>query len=130
MFLLDTDIIIYNLKGNANVQEQLRRNRDAPFSISVITLMELYYGAHKSQKVSANLAKVKALEQAIEVLPLGPEITESFGHIKAQLESVGRRVDDFDLIIAATALTRNLTLVTNNTKHFERIQGLKLANWT
>lgn len=129
MFLLDTDTIIYSMKGNANVQKNVREHSDAPLSISVITLMELYYGARKSQRVAANLAKIKTLEQAIEVIPVGLESTEIFGLLKANLEVVGKRMDDFDLIIAACALAHNLTLVTNNMKHFQRIEGLKLANW-
>ncbi|MFN0318344.1 MAG: type II toxin-antitoxin system VapC family toxin [Burkholderiales bacterium] len=130
MFLLDTDTIIYSMKGNANVQKHLRQHSAVPLSVSVITLMELYYGARKSQRVSANLAKIKTLEQSIEVIPVGAESTEIFGLLKAGLELAGNRMDDFDLIIAACALAHNLTLVTNNMKHFQRVEGLKLANWT
>jgi tRNA(fMet)-specific endonuclease VapC len=129
MFLLDTDTIIYSMKGNANVQKHLRQHSAAPLSISVVTLMELYYGARKSQRVAANLAKIKTLEQSIEVIPIGLESTETFGSLKASLESAGKRMDDFDLIIASCALAHNLTLVTNNMKHLERVEGLKLANW-
>jgi tRNA(fMet)-specific endonuclease VapC len=130
MFLLDTDTIIYNMKGNVDVQNNLRRHINDSISISVITLMELYYGARKSQKVAINLAKIKTLEQSIETIPVGLESTEIFGLLKAQLEIVGNRLDDFDLIIASCAMAHNLTLVTtNNTKHFQRIDGLKLANW-
>jgi predicted nucleic acid-binding protein len=129
MFLLDTDTVIYNMKGNANVQKHLRQHINDSINISVITLMELYYGARKSQKASANLAKIKILEQSIETIPVGLESTEIFGLLKAQLETSGNRLDDFDLIIASCAMAHNLTLVTNNTKHFKRIDGLKLANW-
>jgi tRNA(fMet)-specific endonuclease VapC len=129
MFLLDTDTVIYNLKGNANVQKNLRQHINDSIKISVITLMELYYGARKSQKVFVNLAKIKILEQSIETIPVGLESTEIFGLLKAQLEISGNRLDDFDLIIASCAMAHNLTLVTNNTKHFKRIDGLKLANW-
>lgn len=129
MFLLDTDTIIFNMKGNVNVQKNLHEHINDAISISVITLMELYYGAQKSQKVAANLAKIKILEQSIETLPVGLESTEIFGLLKAQLEIAGNRLDDFDLIIASCAMAHNLTLVTNNIKHFQRIDGLKLANW-
>ena len=129
MFLLDTDTIIYNMKGNVDVQNNLRRHINDSISISVITLMELYYGARKSQKVAINLAKIKTLEQSIETIPVGLESTEIFGLLKAQPEIEGNRLDDFDLIIASCAMAHNLTLVTNNTKHFQRIDGLKLANW-
>jgi tRNA(fMet)-specific endonuclease VapC len=129
MLLLDTDTVIYNMKGNGNVQENLCQHINDSISISVITLMELYYGARKSQKAANNLAKIKMLEQSIEIIPVGLESTEIFGLLKAQLEFEGNRLDDFDLIIASCALSHNLTLVTNNIKHFQRIDGLKLANW-
>ena len=129
MFLLDTDTVIYNMKGNVNVQKNLRQHISDSIKISVITFMELYYGARKSQKVSSNLAKIKILEQSIETIPVGLESTEIFGLIKAQLEIAGNRLDDFDLIIASCAMAHNLTLVTNNTKHFERINGIELTNW-
>ncbi len=129
MFLLDTDTVIFNMKGNTNVQNNLRQHINDSISISVITLMELYYGARKSQKVAINLAKIKMLEQSIETLPVGLESTEIFGLIKAQLETAGNRLDDFDLLIASCAMAHNLTLVTNNTKHFQRIDGLNLTNW-
>ena len=130
MFLLDTDTMIYTMKGHPNVQKNLRQHINDSINISVITLMELYYGAYKSQKLSANLVKIKTLEQSIEIIPVGLESTEIFGLLKAELEVSGNRLDDFDLIIASCAMAHNLTLITNNTKHFKRIDGLKLANWT
>ena len=129
MYLLDTDTIIYNLKGNRAVQENLRRHFYDPLRISVITLMELYYGAYKSHKTASNLAKIKTLENALEVIQVGNESVEIFGMLKANLEKSGTRLDDFDLILATCALAHNLTLVTNNEKHFKKIEGLRIANW-
>ena len=130
MYLLDTDTIIFSLKGNASVQKNLLFHINDPIKTSVITLMELYYGAYKSQKITGNLAKIKTLEQSMEIITPGLESAEVFGMLKSQLEKTGSRLDDFDLIIAACALANNLILVTNNEKHFQRIEGLKLANWT
>ncbi|OPZ24039.1 MAG: tRNA(fMet)-specific endonuclease VapC [Deltaproteobacteria bacterium ADurb.BinA179] len=130
MFLLDSDTVIFALKGNPAVRANLKVHLEAPIKVSVVTCMELYYGAYKSQKVNSNLAKIRTLEESLEVIPLGPEISGVFGKLKAQLESSGARLDDFDLAIAACALAYDLTLVTNNTKHFRRVEGLKLANWT
>jgi len=130
MYLLDTDTVIYILKGDPAVTEQLKRHLHDPMKISVVTYMELYYGAYKSQRVTANAARVKALGQSIEMAPISAAVAETFGMIKATLESGGNRLDDFDLAIAATALTYNLTLATNNTDHFSRIDGLRLENWT
>ncbi len=130
MFLLDTDTVIYSMKGKDAVQKNLLLHFNDPIMLSTVTLMELYYGAHKSQKVTSNLAKIKSLEQSLEIIHIGTESAEIFGMLKAQLEVNGTRLDDFDLILASCALSRNLTLVTNNLKHFRRIDGLKLANWT
>ena len=130
MFLLDTDTIIYNMKGSAAIKKNLRHHMDATMKISVITLMELYYGAYKSEKFSSNLAKVRTIESTFEIIPNGKESAENFGMLKASLEKSGTRLDDFDLTIASCALAHNLTLVTNNLKHFSRIEGLKITNWS
>jgi tRNA(fMet)-specific endonuclease VapC len=128
MFLLDKDTIIFNMKGNVNVQKNCTSISTMP-SASALYANGTLYGAQKSQKVAMNLAKIKLLEQAIEILPIGLESTEIFGILKAQLEIAGNRLDDFDLIIASCAMAHNLTLITNNIKHFQRIDGLKLENW-
>lgn len=129
MYLLDTDTVIYILKGHPIVEQKLRENAHETMKVSVITLMELYYGAFKSEKVTSNLAKVKTIENALEILPVGQEITEIFGMEKARLESYGKPLDDFDLVLGCSALAYNLTLVTNNLKHFKRIESLKIVNW-
>lgn len=130
MYLLDTNIIIYSLKGHAAVNENLRSHLNDLMHISVVTLMELYYGAYKSQKVESNIAKVRALESSIEVIPVGKEVVAIYGSCKAKLERSGTPLDDFDIIVAACAMTHNLILVTNNIKHFKRIEGLKIQDWT
>ena len=130
MYLLDTNIIIYSLKGHTAVNRNLRSHLHDPMHISVVTLMELYYGAYKSQKVESNIAKIRALESTIEVIPVGKAVVDIFGSYKATLERSGTPLDDFDLIAAACAMTHNLILVTNNTKHFKRIEGLKMQDWT
>jgi tRNA(fMet)-specific endonuclease VapC len=129
MYLLDTDTIIHNLKGNASVRSNLEKHINDSIRITSITLMELSYGAYKSKKVAANLAKIRTIEKALGIVTPGPESTEIFGLLKADLEKQGETLADLDLIIAACALANNLILVTNNTKHFSRIPGLKLENW-
>jgi tRNA(fMet)-specific endonuclease VapC len=91
--------------------------------------MELYFGAYKSKKITGNLSKIRAIENAFEIISVNSECAEIFGMLKASLKKSGTLLDDFDLIIASCAMTNNLTLVTNNTKHFSRIDGLKLTNW-
>lgn len=130
MYLLDTDILIYSLKGNEAVLRHVENRQHDPMQISIISLMELYYGAHKSERSAANLARVRRIENSFDILQVDRSIAETFGMIKSDLESQGTPLDDFDLVIAATALAFNLTMVTNNEKHFQRVHGLRLENWT
>jgi tRNA(fMet)-specific endonuclease VapC len=130
MYLLDTDTVIYSLKGHEYIIKNLEKHVHYPVKICIITLMELYYGAYKSEHVSGNLAKIKTIESSIEIIPTGKESAEIFGRLKASFQKKGTSLDDFDLIIASCALANNLVLVTNNTKHFKRIESLKLDNWT
>jgi tRNA(fMet)-specific endonuclease VapC len=129
MYLLGTDIVIYSLKGHSAVKKNLERNLHAALKISIVTLMELYYGAYKSEKVTSNLGKIKHIEDAVEIISLGRESAEILAMLKVDLEKAGTPLDDFDLVLAACALSHDLVLVTNNVKHFKRIQGLKLENW-
>jgi len=129
MYLLDTDTVIYALKGQPDVVRNLALHADDPLGVSVITLMELYYGTFRSAQVAGNLARVRALEKAVRVWDLQAGAAEVFGALKAQLESDGNRLDDFDLGIAACALVHNLTLVTHNSAHFARVRGLRLDDW-
>jgi tRNA(fMet)-specific endonuclease VapC len=130
VYLLDTDTIIYSMKGHAAVQANLRAHVNDPLSICTVTLMELYYGAYKSREVTGNLARIRTMENSLDILSVGTECVEVFGSLKAKLEKTGSTLDDFDLIIASCAIAHNLILVTNNTKHFQRITGLKQTNWT
>ena len=130
MYLLDTDTVIYILKGHPTVVKNLQRYLHDPVKLSVITLMELYYGAYKSQRAPSNLAKIKTLESSVDILPLGQEIAETYAMQKAKLERRGTPLDDFDFVLGCCALAHNLTLVTNNVKHFQRIEGLRIVNWT
>ena len=129
MYLLDTDTVICALKGQPDVVRNLALHADDSLGVSAITLMELYYGAFRSAQVAANLARVRALEKAVRVWDLQADAAEVFGALKAQLESNGNRLDDFDLGIAACALVHNLTLVTHNSAHFGRVRGLRLDDW-
>jgi len=129
MYLMDTDMLIYSLKGDKAVIESLARHQHASLKMSVVSLLELYYGAYKSEKLISNLANVRRIEASCVILPVDTAISETFGMVKADLEKSGTPLDDFDLMIAATALSFNLTLVTNNEKHFSRIEGLRCENW-
>lgn len=130
IYLLDTDTIIYWLKGNQNISRKVLVEGFHNIAASDITKAELYYGAFKSQKMSENLASIKTLSERVSFLPFNDPAQTLFGENKARLEREGKRLDDMDLMIAATALAFNLVLVTNNSGHFERIPGLRIKNWS
>ncbi len=130
MYLLDTDTVIYFLKGNETVTGNFKAHMDTPKALSVITYGELVYGCRKSQRPTANLAKIYRLAEIYPVIDVTRAVMDSFGDIKAQLSAAGHMVDDFDLLIGCTALTLNYAVVTNNTRHYEMISGLRVINWS
>lgn len=130
MYLIDTDIMIYALKGVPKVVANFERHAAAPKAFSVITYGELVYGARKSSRVEENMARVRRTAELFPVIDANRSIMDAFGSLKAHVERIGRRTDDFYLIIAATALTLSYSLVTNNEKHFESIPGLSTENWS
>ncbi len=130
MFLIDTDIIIYALKKNDRVLAKFREHEQDPKALSVITYGELIYGARRSAHEIENLAKVHQLSEIFPVIEVSQSVMDTFGMLKAGMKEKGVNVDDFDLIIAATALSLNYTIVTNNTKHFSKVPGLKMTNWS
>ena len=128
-FLIDTDIIIYSLKGNEDVKTWMIANQNIPKYISVITFGELTYGARKSKHPEKNIATVNRIGELFSIVDINQGIIEIFGEIKAKLEILGKRIDDMDLLIASTAIYMNMSLVTNNKNHFSRIPDLILENW-
>ena len=130
MYLLDTDTIIYALKGNRNVTRNFEEKAAQPKALSAITYGELFFGAMKSAAPQVNLAKVRRVAEVFPVIDVSRAIMETFGSLKADLERRGSTVDDFDLVIASSALVFNCTVVTNNERHFRHIPGLRVENWT
>jgi len=128
-YLIDTDIIIYSLKGNNAVQNWMFKNQNIPKFISVITYGELIYGARKSNHVERNIATANRIAELFPVVEINKGIIEIFGEIRAKLEISGNRIEDMDLLIASTALYMNYSLVTNNKSHFRRIEDLVLEDW-
>jgi tRNA(fMet)-specific endonuclease VapC len=129
MYLLDTDTIIYAIKGERQVTRRLEETAGQPKAVSVITYGELFFGAMKSAAPQANLAKVRRVGELFPVIEVSRAVMETFGSLKAELQNRGEAVDDFDLVIASTALVHSYSLVTNNERHFRNIPGLRLENW-
>jgi len=129
-YLLDTDICIYIAKRKpAGVLARLERLRPGDVGMSVITYFELVYGAHKSQQVEANMARIKQLSRLIPVQALDAPAATHYGRLRAGLEKSGSLIGAYDLLIAAHALALELTLVTNNVREFRRVPSLRVENW-
>ena len=128
-YLIDTDIIIFALRGDKTVLAKFEENKNIPISISMITYAELVFGAKRSGNEQKNMLKVNRIREIYPVEELNIGIMELFADIKANMYSKAMRIEDMDLFIAATAIYNDLTLVTNNTKHFKNISLLKLENW-
>ncbi|MCQ2583295.1 MAG: type II toxin-antitoxin system VapC family toxin [Treponema sp.] len=128
-YLIDTDTIVFALRGEESVLARFEENKQIPISISMITYAELVFGAKRSQNEQKNMILVNHIRDIYQIEQLSEGVMEVFASIKAKLFESGSRIEDMDLMIAATALYNDLTLVTNNTKHFEKIPNLKLENW-
>lgn len=128
-YLLDTNICIYLLNGNESLKKKVSEIGVFSISISNATLAELYFGAYNSKKISANLKRVHLFKHNLIVYPDSNDSAEAFGRFKSKLKSEGNIIEDFDILIASIAFTNNCILVTNNPKHFERIEGLQIENW-
>lgn len=123
-YLLDTDIIISHLHNKLD----LNINFSQGIGFSAITYGEVLYGIEKVR----NSKKAKQFvdfiqEYDLEILPVTEIVVKRYVSLKIFLEKSGQKLDEFDLLIAATAMEHDLTLVTANKSHFSRISGLKLA---
>lgn len=127
--MIDTNILIYRLKNMGNVNGNFLKYQNEPMSVSVVSYGELVYGAEKSKSVEKNLKTVSEIKDIFPITDITTNVMDVFGKIKAHVQKIGKTTDDMDLLIAATAIANDMTLVTHNTKHFENIPNLKLMDW-
>ena len=126
-YLLDTDICISLIKNRYGIRNKVECIGAENCAVSEITIAELFYGAAKSGKPK-HYDDVKTILELFKVISLYPSL-RLFGELKAALEAAGTRLDNFDLLIGSTAIHNKMVMVTSNTKHFERIPGIKLEDW-
>ena len=130
IYLLDTNICIYALKNRPpEVLERLRFVGRSAVVLSVVTVLELRYGAEKSQAPERTHQQLDQFLAPISVIPFEEDAASEGARIWAHLARRGTPIGDLDLLIAAQALARNMTLVTNNLREFERVPGLRTENW-
>jgi tRNA(fMet)-specific endonuclease VapC len=128
-YLLDTNIAIFYMKGKFNLDKKFETLSVDDCYISEITLAELKFGIAKSEQRERNKQVLEKFLTGVRVLPIS-EAVDLYAEEKVRLQKMGMRLDDFDLLIGVTAVVHRLTLVTNNTKHFERIGSIALEDWT
>jgi tRNA(fMet)-specific endonuclease VapC len=128
-YMLDTNIAIYTSKNKPNEVRESFKAHDGQMCISSVTLMELVYGAEASAAVERNLRDVEGFAARLEVLPYDNEAAAHTGQLRAELRKMGRPIGPYDEMIAGHARSQGLVVVTNNTKQFENVPGIRLVNW-
>lgn len=128
-FLLDSNFCIACLRRKAWALQVLAKVPLASVAVSALTVGELVVGTHLSEDPGRELAKVEAFLRPLQVLPFGWQEAFQWASLDAQLRKQGNRIETEDALIAATAVAAGMVLVTGNTKHFERVKGLKVVDW-
>ena len=130
MYLLDTNIISYWMRGDEGVIGRIKENSPADLALSAITLAEILYGIEKSPvKKKERRLKIERIVLLLDLYPFGESAAEKYGVVRAQLEKEGTPISERDIQIAAIAMANRLTVVTHNVKEFNRIRELKVKDW-
>ena len=131
LYMLDTDISSYIMKRSHDaVLKKLGTVAVADVCISVITKAELLYGVEVSPRRQQDQAALDSYLRYVEVMDYTDQVALDYAQIRAHLKMQGTMIGANDLLIAAHARSLGLTLVTNNTREFERVPNLKIENWT
>ncbi len=129
-YLLDTDICIYYINGfKPKVRENLHQHRAADIVVSAITKCEMYAGSSGSRYPARSRAEQDVFLRQFVSLPFDDRAADRYGDIYAALKRDGILIEEIDIQIAAIALVHNLTLVTHNTRHFNRVPQLSIEDW-
>lgn len=129
-YLLDTNICVYLIKSRpSEVLERFSKHSPQDVAICTITLFELQYGVEKSQYGQRSEEALAKFLLPLNLIDLDRSAAIDAAVIRAQLERNGMPIGPYDLLIAGLARSQDMTLVTNNTREFERIVGLHLENW-
>lgn len=128
-YLLDTNICAYFLNGKFDLVETIERKGFVHCAVSEITIAELKYGAEKSLYKEKNRKVIELFQQQFNILPIFSAL-DIYAKEKARLKIKGMMLDDFDLLIGSTAIFNNLIVVTKNKSDFERMEQIKIEDWT
>jgi tRNA(fMet)-specific endonuclease VapC len=130
MYLLDTNIISYWMRGDQTIIEKIKCCSPAELALSTITLAEIYYGIERSPvKKKERRKKIERIKSLLDIYPFNEHAAIAYGVIRARLQKTGRPISERDLQIASIAVANRLCVVTHNTKEFSRIQKLSVEDW-
>ena len=130
MYLLDTNIISYWMRGDPAVIAQIKACSPSQLAFSAITLAQIEYGIEKSPvKKTERRAKIEKISSLLQVYPFKETAAAHYGRIRAGLEKRGVMISERDTQIAAIASANRLTVVTHNVKEFSRIEKLSVEDW-
>lgn len=127
-YLLDTNICVFLFRKQFDIEERLNAVGLKNCFISEVTIAELMYGAYKSNRIEENETLVRHFIERVKIVSFAESIMH-YAKDKNTLRANGTPIDDFDVLIAASAKARNLVLVTDNIKHFKNIPNLSIENW-
>ena len=127
-YLLDTDWVIHYLHGHTAIVQRLDELQPQGLALSIISLAELYEGVYYSCDPEGDEHDLNDFLRGVTVLGIDEDICKTFGKERGHLRAAGMLIGDFDIMIAVTALHYNLTLLTNNRRHFERVTGLRMES--
>ena len=128
-YLLDTNICAYFLNGKFNLETKIEKVGFENCAVSEITIAELKYGVEKSVQKEKNEKILQTFQTYFDIIPIFPSLN-IYAKEKARLKTKGKILDDFDLLIGATAIFHNFILVTRNSTDFDRLENIEIDEWT
>ncbi len=129
-YMLDTDICSYVIRERPlEVFEKFKKVEVNQLCISVVTYAELIYGVEHSSSRKINRPIIDDFVRHLDIITWDEDAAEHYGKIRAFLRAEGNIIGSMDMMIAAHARSRNMTLITNNDKHFKRVPNLRIENW-
>ena len=127
-YLIDTDWVIHHLNGHSKITKRLDELKTQELAISLITLAELYDGIYVSRDPAGGELTLLEFLNDVRLIGIDEETARLFARERGRLRAAGSLIGDFDLLIGVTAIQNGLTLLTNNRRHFERIDGLNIVS--
>lgn len=129
-YILDTNACIQYLNGtSACLRHKLESNLPENIFLCAVVRAELFYGAIKSANADQNVEKLRHFTDRFTSLPFDDGCAEVYGEIRSQLETEGKLIGPYDLMIAAIAVANKMTLISHNTREFSRVKNLQLEDW-